>query len=350
MKTDNRDIKKANRFIWLWTIFTILAINLSLDRQAFAQDDGARSYWNARAGTNVVSFQYLDMNIGASASNVFAPGQYIYPSSTTHANVFVGTWAHHMTFLNRPSAFAVNLIGGNADVGLNTNNVPPEFLPPGITPGTAISESSSGFADPNMALTVNLFGTPKLISTVDLLNYEPTISMDVGLLLAIPIGEYENDKLVNLGLNRWYGRFALPFKYNFGVFSPGYMSSFELIPSVWLFGENDDFLGQKLENEVMWQLESHLTHDFTPSFYGSLDLLYHNGFQSKVDGNEVGEKLEIGSLGFTLDYNITDNVTIRTSFKSALFGDSNLETSSVRLQFVYGWHKLIVNQEKLLGD
>ncbi len=111
-----------------------------------------RSYWNARAGTNVVSFQYLDMSIGASASNAFAPGQYIYPSSTTHANVIVGTWAHHMTFHNRPSTFAVNLIGGNADVGMNTNSVPPEFLPPDITPGTTLSQSSSGFADPNMAL------------------------------------------------------------------------------------------------------------------------------------------------------------------------------------------------------
>jgi hypothetical protein len=347
MKTGNRDIKTGERNTRLWAFFTLLVINLSLSGQAFAQDDGARSYWNARAGTNVVSFQYLNMNIGASASNAFAPGQYIYPSSTTHANVFVGTWAHHMTFLNRPSTFAVNLIGGNVDVGLNTNNVPPEFLPPGVTPGTSFSQSSSGFSDPNLALVVNLFGTPKLKSGVDLLNYEPTISMDVAVLLAVPIGEYQNDKLVNLGLNRWYGRLAFPLKYNFGVFTPGYMSSFELIPSVWLFAENDDFVGQKLENEVMWQLESHLTHDFTSSFFGSLDLLYQNGFQSKVDGNEVGEKLEIGSLGFTLNYQITDNVTMRTSFSSNLFGDSDLETSSIRLQFVYGWHKLMENMKKL---
>ena len=347
MKTDNKDIKTAVQYTWLKAFFTILIINLSISEQAFTQDDGARSYWNARSGTQVFSFQYLNMSIGAASSSAFAPGQYVYPNSTTNANVFVGTWAHHMTFLNRPSTFAVNLIGGNVDVSVNTNNVPPELLPPGIIPGTSLGQSSSGFADPNMALTVNLFGTPKLKSTVDLLNYEPTISMDIALLLAIPIGEYENDKLVNLGLNRWYGRLALPLKYNFGVFSPGYMSSFELIPSVYLFADNDDFLGSTLENEVMWQLESHLTHDFTSSFFGSLDLLYQNGFQSKIDGNEVGEKLEIGSLGLTLNYKISDNITARTSFNSNVFGDSNLETSSIRLQFVYGWHKLTENSKKL---
>jgi len=346
MKTDNKNIKTGNRDIWLWAL-TFLMINLSFSYNAFAQDDGARAYWNARSGTNVFSFQYLNMNIGAAASNAFAPGQYIYPNSTTNANVFVGSYVHHMTFLNRPSTFAVNLIGGNVDVSVNTNNIPPELLPPGITPGSSLGQSSSGFADPNMALVVNLFGTPKLKSTVDLLNYEPTISMDIAVLLAIPIGEYESDKLVNLGLNRWYGRLALPLKYNFGVFSPGYMSSFELIPSVYLFADNDDFLGSTLENEVMWQLESHLTHDFTTTFFASLDLLYQNGFQSKIDGNEVGEKLEIGSLGLTLNYKISDNITARTSFNSNVFGDSNLETSSIRLQFVYGWHKLTENSKKL---
>jgi len=347
METDNINIKTVKRDIWLWA-FTILLINLSLSDNAFAQDDGARSYWNTRSGTNVMSFQYLNMNMGASASSAFAPGQYIYPNSTTNANVFVGTWAHHMTFLNRPSTFAVNLIGGNVDVSVNTNDVPPELLPPGIVPGTSLGQSSSGFSDPNMALVVNLFGTPKLKSTVDLLNYEPTVSMDIAVLLAIPIGEYENDKLVNLGLNRWYGRLALPLKYHFGVFAPGYMSSFELIPSVYLFTDNDDFLGSTLENEVMWQLESHLTHDFTTSFFASLDLLYQNGFQSTIDGNEVGGKLELGSLGFTFNYHITDNVTARTSFNSNLFGDNNLETSSIRLQFVYGWHKTEENMKKLL--
>ena len=46
-------------------------------------------------------------------------------------------------------------------------------------------------------------------------------------MLGIPIGEYDSDKVVNLGLNRYYGRIAFPFKYHFRIFSPGYMSSLE---------------------------------------------------------------------------------------------------------------------------
>jgi hypothetical protein len=339
-------MKKVNRYTRIAALFATLGIFLSFSGPGIAQDDGARAYWNARAGTHVVSFQYLPLNIGASGSMAFAPGQYIYPNSNIDANIFIGTYAHHMNLFNRPSALAVNIIGGSVDAGFNTR-VSTDSLPPGMSPGTALSQSSSGFGDPNMQLVVNLFGTPPLRSTVDLLNYEPTWSLDFAVLLAFPIGEYEKDKLVNMGLNRWYGRIALPFKYHFGVFSPGHMSSFELVPSVWLFAENGDFLEQKLENDLLLSLEAHLTHDFTSSFFGSLDVLYQNGFQSKIDGEEVGEKLEIGNVGLTLNYTISDNVTIRTEYSSNVFGDKNLETSVVRLQFVYAWNKATENMKKL---
>ena len=81
-----------------------------------------------------------------------------------------------------------------------------------------------------------------------------------------------------------------------------------LTPSVWLFAENDDFVGQKLDNDPLVQLEGHLTHDFTSTFFASLDLLYRAGFQSKIDGVEVGDELDIGNLGFTFNFQVTGNV------------------------------------------
>jgi hypothetical protein len=340
-------MKKEKRYTCLLALLIASVSILSFAVPALAQDDGARAYWNARSTTQMFSFQYLPLNIGASDSKEFAPGQYIYPNANIDGNIFFVTWGRHMNIFRRPSVFAVNIVGGsvNADINIEAE---PEFLPPEITPGTAFSQSSSGFADPNMQLVVNLFGTPMLNSNVDLLNYEPTISLDAAVMLVVPVGEYKNDKLVNMGLNRGYGRVALPFKWHFGVFSPGYMSSFELIPSVWLFAENSDFVGKKLENDPLLSLEAHLTHDFSPGVFGSLDMLYQKGFQSKVDGVEVGDELEIGNLGITLNYNVSDNVMIRTEYSSNVFGSDNLETSVGRLQFVYLWNKDNVNADKLM--
>jgi hypothetical protein len=196
-------------------------------------------------------------------------------------------------------------------------------------------------------LDVNLYGTPPMKRNFELYDYEPTWTIDVATMLALPIGAYDSDQMVNLGQNRWFGRIALPVKYHFGVFAPGYMKSFELIPSVWLFAENDDFMGQKLENDPMLQVEAHLTSDFTRSLWGSLDLLYRGGFQSEIDGVETGDELDIGDLGYTLNFQVNDNLGIRGSFSSNVFGDSDLDNSMIRLQLVYGWHNQMENIKKL---
>lgn len=324
------------------TIFTFVG-------SALAVDDGARAYWNARDGTHVVSFQYLHWSITAGDAEQFDPTQHMYPNASAEANVFLANYAHHFTFplLKRPSSISVAVAGGSVDVDINTDVVPGGFLPPGVVRDGSFSQSSSGFTDPNTQLVVNLYGTPPLKSGVDLLNYEPTWSVDAAFLLAFPIGAYDDDKLVNIGLNRWYGRIAFPSKYHFRVFSPGYMSSVEVIPSVWLFAENDNFLGQKLKNDPLWQLEAHLTHDFTPSFTGSLDLLYRAGFKSEINGVKVGDKLDIGNLGFTLHFKATDNLAIRTGFSSNLFGEKKVDNSLIRIQFVYAWHPASENMKKL---
>ncbi|MBW1870015.1 MAG: hypothetical protein JRI73_12205, partial [Deltaproteobacteria bacterium] len=246
-------MKSGNRHTRLWAFLATLAIILSFSGPTLAVDDGARAYWKGRSGTQGISVQYLHFNVNASDSQQFDPGAYIYPNSDVNANIFIATWAPHFTLFNRPSFVAVNIAGGSVDADVNTNLLPPQYLPPGVSPGSSFSQSASGFADPNAQLVVNLFGTPPLKSGVDLLNYEPTWTLDAAGLLAFPVGQYDSDKLVNMGQNRWYGRIALPFKYHFGVFDPGHMTSLEVTPSVWLFAENGDFLGEKLKNDPMWQ-------------------------------------------------------------------------------------------------
>ena len=80
-----------------------------------------------------------------------------------------------------------------------------------------------------------------------------------------------------------------------------------------------------------------------------MDLLYRRGFQSEIDGVEVGDELEVGDVGFTVSYQVTDNLHLRAGYSSNLFGDDDLDNSIVRLQLVYGWHRLNENEKMLLG-
>jgi hypothetical protein len=61
----------------------------------------------------------------------------------------------------------------------------------------------------------------------------------------------------------------------------------------------------------------------------------------------VGDDIEIGDLGFTLNFQVNDNLTLRTSFSSNVFGDNDIHNSMVRLQIVYAWHRAMENIKKL---
>ena len=106
-------------------------------------------------------------------------------------------------------------------------------------------------------------------------------------------------------------------------------------------------MGSKLENDPLYQLEAHATRDFTSHFFGSVALLYRHGALAKINRIEVGEKLDLLSVGFTLDYAVTDNVGLRVSYHSLVGGDTDFDGDMFRINVNFGWHALVENMKKL---
>ena len=69
-----------------------------------------------------------------------------------------------------------------------------------------------------------------------------------------------------------------------------------------------------------------------------------------VVAEEVGDDVDVGNFGFTFNFQVTDNVTMRTGYSSNVFGDDNLDNSILRMQFVYAWHRATENTKKLQGE
>ena len=108
-------MKSGNRHTRLWALLATLAIILLFNVPALAVDNGARAYWKGRDCTNVISFQYLNLNMQASDSQQFDPSLFIYPGAETEANVMIANYARHLTLFNRASSIAVNIAGGSAE-------------------------------------------------------------------------------------------------------------------------------------------------------------------------------------------------------------------------------------------
>jgi hypothetical protein len=312
-------------------VLTVLAC-----KTAAAQDDGARSYWKAMAGTNIVGFQYLPFNAVTLDPDAIDPVHYVYPEADVEGNLFFLNYSRHLTLWGRTATLSGFLMGGTLDV---------EYF--GGTPEADLRQSSHGFGDPSVQLSVNLFGAPTLPSFYALASYEPKAVLDIAILGAIPIGDYDENRVVNIGLNRWWGRVALPFTYHIGPYVPGYRTSVEIVPSVSLFAANDGFVGSELKNEPLYQVEAHVTRDFTSHFWGSVDAVYRHGALSTIDDIEAEEPLDGLGVGFTLDFQATDNFGMRFSYHSVVGGDSDIDGDLTRIMGYFGWHALVENIKKL---
>ncbi len=291
-----------------------------------------RFYWKSLTGSRAVPL--IGMSLSGNANPV-DPAHTVIPGASFEAAVAVAGYAHTFTLFDRAAMAAV-------------------FVPMGRLSGEAslfgrtFSADASGFGDPMFEINLNLIGPEPIRNIPDLMRYEPGFSLDVIADLAIPIGEYNNEQTLNLGQNRWYGRIGFPIVWQLGPWVPGRRTTLEFLPSLWLFGDNDDFIGRTLSTDPMFQLEGHLTRDLTEDLWASLDVTWMTGGKATM-GVVEGEDLNNLGLGFTLGYHINDNLQLTAGYMPTI-NDSDptdLRLDGFQFSFVFGWHPLIEGMKRL---
>ena len=302
--------------------------------QALAQVPG-RFYWHGLAGANGVP---LIFNSLTGNSNPFDPSHQVTPGASFDATMAMMGYAKMFALGDRSAMAAVILPMGRLSGDLTVA-------------GETASQSASGFGDPMLEFTVNVLGPKAQRNIPDVLRYEPGFSVDLLADLALPIGEYNSNQPLNLGQNRWYGRVGAPIVWQLGPWVPGRRTTLEFLPAVWLFGDNNDYVGQTLKTDPMFQLDAHLTRDLTEHFWGSLDAAWYTGGRASING-VAGEKLNNVGVGLTLGYTINDNLNLTVGYKSTINDSApgDLRMDSFMVTLVYGWHPLLEGSRRLKGE
>jgi hypothetical protein len=218
--------------------------------------------------------------------------------------------------------------------------------------GLTSKQSASGFGDPTLEFVVNLIGPKAQKDLADPLRYEPGFSLDLLADLALPIGEYDSDQALNLGQNRWYGRVGAPIVWQLGDWVPGRRTTLEFLPAVWLFGNNTDYLGgQTLKTDPLFQLDAHITRDFTERFWGAIDAVWYSGGRASING-VPGSKLNNVGLGLTLGYSVNDNINLTFGYKSTIndSAPTDLRMDGFQFTLVFGWHPLVEGAKRLKSE
>jgi Putative MetA-pathway of phenol degradation len=295
----------------------------------------ARFYWKTLSGTNAIPvvFQSLSGN-----TNPFDPAHIVTPGATFDATIALAGYGRVFSLHDRSAMIAVlepmGRISGDVTVA-----------------GKTVKQTADGFGDPMIEFDINVIG-PKAQKTIpDALRYKPGFSVDLLGDLAFPIGRYDSTQPLNLGQHRWYGRVGAPVVWELGPWVPGKRTTLEFIPAVWLFGTNDNFVGQTLTTDPLFQLDGHFTRDLTDHFWASFDTAWYNGGGSSINGVS-GDKRNDVALGFTAGYQINDNLGLTLGYKSTIndSAPNALRMNQFMVSVVYGWHKIIEGSKRMKHD
>lgn len=152
----------------------------------------------------------------------------------------------------------------------------------GLLEGVAASTARSGLSDAFVRVAINLFGAPPLRGKeygVHRANAKIETVVGAGLAVRLPTGDYQEDKLINLGQNRFAFRPQLGITHTRGRWST------ELTGEVAFFTKNDAFFnGSRLEQKPLYIVHSHIIHTFTPGHWASFSLGYDYGGEYSVNG------------------------------------------------------------------
>jgi hypothetical protein len=158
----------------------------------------------------------------------------------------------------------------------------------GLLRGEPASTQRTGLGDPRVRLSVNFLGAPALRDKeFQAYRVSHPVNTVVGAALAVtlPLGEYKQEKLLNLGDNRFVFQPQLGFVHTRAHWS------YELTGSVLLYTDNDDFFGNnKREQEPLYEAQAHLVYTAPRLWWVSVGTAYDWGGKSTINGEKKDDE------------------------------------------------------------
>jgi hypothetical protein len=266
--------------------------------QAHAGEIEPRAYVNTPVGINflLAGYAYSDGGLSTSASSPIKDAKLTM-------NTGVLAYARTMDVWGKSGKFDAILpyseLSGSA-----------------VVAGQPRERKVSGFNDPLFRFSVNFFGAPAL-SLEEFANYQQDVLIGASVQVSTPLGQYDKEKLVNLGNNRWF------VKPDMGISKAWGALTLEFSTGVFFFSKNDDYFGGKtLKQDPLSTTQVHATYNLGRGVWAALSWAYDYGGRTTIDGVRSDDSHSNSRLGATLAVPVNRNNSIK------LFGSTSLHTKA----------------------
>jgi hypothetical protein len=148
----------------------------------------------------------------------------------------------------------------------------------------------------------------------------------------VPTGDYESDKLLNLGSNRWTVRPEVGFSRALRKWT------FEGAASVWFFSDNNDFFGgNTLSQRPLHVLKGYVVYTVRPGLWTALAAGWGNGGQTFVN-DEARQTLQNNwRFRWSLAYPITPAQGLLFGLGSAVTRGAGGDYDTISIAYQYAW-------------
>lgn len=267
---------------------------------------------------NPVGVSFLSLSTGWSEGDVLLDPAAPIEDFEVEYNDLIISYARTFALRDRLASVAIALPYVNADAS-------------GIVNGEPRETSRAGLGDLRLRLTASLLPD----SAQDMAAFAsapPARTLAASLVVAAPSGEYFDDRLVNIGANRW------AFKPEIGGSVQLGRWSLEGSAGAWFFAPNDEFFGgSRKTQDPLAIIQGHVIYNFAPRLWVGMGLTGYAGGQSEVDGQALDDRQENTRAGVAMSWPIGRQHSLRGSWSTGTSTRAGGEFDYFSLAWTYLW-------------
>lgn len=189
----------------------------------------------------------------------------------------------------------------------------------------------TGIGDGVVNATVFLLGAPAM-TPAEFRDYRRKTLLGFNLRVKVPIGQYDPDKLVNLGSNRWQVAPALAFSQWLGKFS------LEAYAIAWFFSDNTALLGDNvLSQAALYAFQINAGYNFKRNLWLSVGVRQTAGGRTTLNGVERDDPTENTRMGLVLGIPLAPRHTLRLVGTTGLHSTAGTDFDTLVAQWVCIW-------------
>jgi Putative MetA-pathway of phenol degradation len=201
----------------------------------------------------------------------------------------------------------------------------------GLYLGEPAEVSRFGLGDPRLRLAMNLYGAPAMAPQA-FASYRHQTIVGASVTVAPPLGQYDPNRLINLGTNRWSFRPELGVSRAYGRWIV------EAMAGVWLFTDNTDFIGGRTrEQDPIVATQVHVTFRFKRNMWLAGDANYFTGGRTTIGGKQNLDLQRNSRVGATFSSAVDRHQAIRVSVSRGAYTTIGADFTSVGASYSYAW-------------